>query len=83
MTDTIVPSDFIVTVEITHEKVTAQAIYFPHTDQKRVDVKVRRPGLWLDVGTGFWKDDKIQGISAILPDGLMDTLSSELSKKIG
>jgi len=76
-------TDFLVTVEVTREKVTAQAIYHPHTDQKLVDVKISRPGLWLDVGTGFWKDNKIQGISAILPDGLMDALSSELSKKIG
>jgi hypothetical protein len=76
-------SDFRITAEATHNGYTAQAFYYPHTDQKRVEVQLKRPGIWLDVGSGTWKDDKIQDIAAILPEGLLDALSSELQKKLG
>lgn len=76
-------NDFAVEAEVTLHKKTLRAIYFPNTAQKRVEVELKAPGQWLPVGSGTWKDDKIQDIVAILPEGLLDALSSELLKKLG
>lgn len=75
-------SDFIIEVQETRGGRTVKALYFPHTENKKVEIHLQVPGKWLELGVGTWENNKIQGITAVLPDGLLDALAAALLSKI-